>query len=61
MIVATRVPQGSGEIVGGGDLSEAVLVSLDEPDPEVVLIASRLLEATGEQADWEIVDGRTEG
>ena len=60
MVVATKVPVGSGEIIGGGDLTAAVLVSLDEPHPDSILIASRLLEATGEKANWEVVDGRTE-
>jgi hypothetical protein len=59
MVVGINAPAGSGEIVGGGELTEAVLVSLDEPDAGVFLIAGRLLGATGEQADWEIVDGRT--
>ena len=54
------MPVGSGEIIGGGDLTAAVLVSLDEPHPDSILIASRLLEATGEKANWEVVDGRTE-
>jgi hypothetical protein len=58
MVVGVNIPPGSGEIVGGGELSAAVLVSLDEPDTGVVLIASRLLDPTGEQAEWEIVDGR---
>jgi hypothetical protein len=60
MVVGINVPAGSGDIVGGGELTAAVLVSLDEPDPGVFLIASRLLDPTGEQADWEIVDGRTD-
>ena len=58
MIVASKAREGSGEIVGAGDLKDAVLVSLYEPIEEVVLITGALLEPTGEKADWEIVDGR---
>jgi hypothetical protein len=59
MVVGLRVAPGSGTIVGGGRIEDAVLLSLEEPVEETVLIASQLLEPTGETAEFEfeIVDG----
>jgi hypothetical protein len=58
--VNVRVNALEPEIVGGGELADAVLVSLEEPVEESVLIAGRLLEPTGETAGLEIVDGLAE-
>lgn len=60
MVVGVRIASASETIVGGGSLEDAVLVSLEEPVEETVLIASRLLEATGDTSEWEIVDGLAE-
>lgn len=60
MVVSVNVASASDEIVGGGRIEEAVLVSLEEPVVETVLVAGRLLEATGEATEWEIVDGLAE-
>jgi xanthosine utilization system XapX-like protein len=57
MVVGVKVAPTATSIIGGGSPDEAVLVSLEEPMEESVLIASRLLEPTGETSEWEIVDG----
>jgi hypothetical protein len=56
MVVSVNVTSADG-VVGGGELADAILVSLEEPVEETVLIAARLLDATGEMSEWEVVDG----
>jgi hypothetical protein len=55
-VVSVRIAGEGREVVGGGKLEDAVLVLVFETGGAAVLIASRLVEPTGEVGEFSVVD-----